>query len=242
MFFQKIKLYMKALLRAKRYDNIVMLGYNCEIAYRFFRQYKFIDSSLFAWTYVPFEQLKYFFESPEKVGVGEFSFGYGMFTCENSGIAFHGRTDWSGVNDINQLDKELVETEKKELRSRISYLKDKFFKYSTDGKKTLYIRKISAPEAVSSDLNDNINWLYRKLQSFCSNDFKLLLVIEKQYENNVKISNSNIILRTVEKYSNDKCVTSRNEGDKFGWRLIFTEFQPAKIKKQSKKLKFEEIN
>ncbi len=242
MSFHKFKLYINALLNAKKYENIVMLGYNCEVAYRFFRQYKFVDSSLFAWTYVTFEQLKFFLENPDKVATGDFFLEHGMFTCKNSGISFHGRTDLTAVTDVLQIDKEALEKEKAELRSRIEYLKEKFYKYCSNGKSTVFIRKISAKEAQNPNLLDNLNWLYQKLSSICSNDFRLVLVCEKAFSQKLQFDNPKIIVKTVEKYSPDENVTDKKAGDKFGWRLIFTEFQPAKIKKQSKKLKFEEIN
>ena len=44
------------------------------------------------------------------------------------------------------------------------------------------------------------------------------------------------------KYNPNADVTSRKLGDKLGWRIIFTEFQPAVKKKQTKKFKFEECD
>ena len=242
MICKKIKLYIQALLKAKKYDNIVILGYNCEVAYRFFKQYKFVDSSLFAWSYVTFEQLKFFLENPDKVANGDFFLEHGMFTCKNSGISFHGRTDLTAITDVSKIDNDVLENEKAELRSRIAYLKEKFYRYCSNGKNTLFIRKISSKEAENINLTDNINWLYQKLSSICSNDFKLILVCEKRFSEKLQLQNTKIIVKTVEKYSPDENVTDKKAGDKFGWRLIFTEFQPAKVKKQSKKLKFEEIN
>lgn len=55
MFLNNVKRHIKAVSEAKKYDNIIFLGYNCEVAFRFFRQYRFVDSSLFAWTGVTLE-------------------------------------------------------------------------------------------------------------------------------------------------------------------------------------------
>ena len=37
----------------KRYDHIASLGYNCEIAYQLFKHNRFLESNLFAWSYIP---------------------------------------------------------------------------------------------------------------------------------------------------------------------------------------------
>jgi len=63
----------------------------------------------------------------------------------------------------------------------------------------------------------------------------------KDYEK-VLFENENIITRYVMKYNPNDDVTSRKLGDTWGWRIIFTEFQPAVKKKQTKKFKFEECN
>ncbi len=239
MFLNNVKRHIKAVSEAKKYDNIIFLGYNCEVAFRFFRQYRFVDSSLFAWTGVTLEQLKYFLEYPEKVGL-DFTRSGHLLKCENSGILFHGRTNLA--NKVYYMNEEEFEEEKSELRSRIAYLKDKFFKYSTNGKSTLYIRKVTKEDIEDLEFQEKILYLYNKLQSVCTNDFKLLLIAEKDFYEKALFENENIITRYVMKYNPNDDVTSRKLGDTWGWRIIFTEFQPAVKKKQTKKFKFEECN
>ena len=41
MIFEKLKRYLFALRNSQKYENIICLGYNCEIAYRFYKKYKF---------------------------------------------------------------------------------------------------------------------------------------------------------------------------------------------------------
>lgn len=240
MFFDNVKRYIKAVLKAKKYDNIIFLGYNCEVAFRFFKQYGFVDSSLFAWTGVTLEQLKYFLEKPETVGEGEFTRSGHLLKCENSEILFHGRTNLA--NKVYYMNDEEFEEEKTELRSRIAYLKDKFFKYSTNGKPTLYIRKVTKEDIEDLEFHEKIIYLYNKLQTVCTNDFKLLLITEKDFYEKALFEEENIFTRYVMKYNPNADVTSRKLGDKLGWRIIFTEFQPAVKKKQTKKFKFEECD
>lgn len=238
MFNNKINFF-KALLKSKKYDNIILLGYNCEIAFRFFQQYHFLDSSLFAWTGVTLEQLKYFLENSQDVGV-DFSLYGNLFKCVKSGILFHGRTNLTAT--VHKLQGEALEIEKAELRSRIAYLKDKFFEYSTNGKNTLYIRKIIKDDVDDPNFQQNILYLYNKLSSICKNEFKLLLIVEEENYKKVIFDNENILIRTVHKFSPNADVTNKKYGDKLGWRNIFTEFQPAMKKKQTKKFKFEECD
>lgn len=163
-----------------------------------------------------------------------------MFCCQNSGILFHGKTDLSSI--IYQIDGERLNKEIEELRGRIVYLKSKFFKYSTNGKSTLYIIKLKKQDIEDPNFNKNIIYIYNKLKSICINKFKLLLIVEKEYFNKTVFNNPEIITRFVATYSPDNNVTGKNLGDKLGWKIIFTEFQPAKKKKQTKKFKFEECN
>lgn len=241
MTFSDIKKYIKALRNAKKYTNIIPLGYNCEIAYRFYKQYKFVDSSLFGWSYTTFEQLKNVLSDLNILGTGNFKYDYPSHTiqCQNSGIYFHGRTPADKFSEDENQNKEIIENDITELKSRLEYLKQKFLKYAANGQKTLYILKVSGKETDENKIKENILWLYNYLSDFCKNEFKLLIVTEKSFYERYLFDNPDIITRSVEKYSPDDAVTLKKAGDSFGWRLIFTEFQPSVKKKQKGKLKFE---
>lgn len=241
MIFSNIKRYIKAIHNAKKYTNIIPLGYNCEIAYRFFRQYKFVDSSLFGWSFVDLKQLKNSLLNFDKLGTGEFIYDIQSHTiqCQNTGIFFHGRTPAEKFSDDENINNKIIQNDIIELKSRIDYLKQKFVKYANNGLNTLYVIKISELDANSEYFKDEISWLYDYLSDFCKNEFKLLVVAEKSFYEKCLFENPNIITRYVEKYSPDSAVTLKKSGDAFGWRLIFTEFQPAIRKKQKGKLKFE---
>lgn len=243
MFFEKVKNYLCAVKNAKKYDNIVFLGYNCESAYRFYRQYKFVDSSIFGWSYITFEQLKYALDNFSDIGSGNFEYEYDsyMFKDLNTGIYFHGKTPASAFTKDDEQNKKMIEEDKLELKSRLEYLKCKFRNYATNGKPTLYVKKINRADSGEDFVNtrNNILWLLGCLETTCMNDFKLLLITEKDFYHKFLFENEKIITRYVEKYSPDECVTNKKLGDSFGWRAIFTEFQPKNIKKQKGKLKFE---
>ncbi len=70
--YQKIKEIMKSYYNRKIYDHFIPLGYNCEVAYRFYKHFKFIDSSLFAWVYInSFEHLMQLLKHPEDIAPGD---------------------------------------------------------------------------------------------------------------------------------------------------------------------------
>ncbi len=159
----------------------------------------------------------------------------------NSGIFFHGQAKPADFNGDKEHDMALIESDKNELRPRIEYLKEKFNKYTNDGKKNLYIKKISEKEASEASSHSQMLELYQYLQSVCTNEFDLLLITEEKYYDKFIYDEGHIYTRCVEKYSPDEAVTANNMGDKFGWDVIFTEFQPKTRVWKKKKLKFEEV-
>ena len=59
--------------RCNKYDYIFSLGYNCEIAFRFVKYFKFEESNLFNWMYVlPFERLLNAINNLDKIGTEGF--------------------------------------------------------------------------------------------------------------------------------------------------------------------------
>lgn len=242
IIFKKTKTLIKAALKCKKYDNILPLGYNCEIAYRFYRHFHFIDSSLFAWVYISsFEMLMHALQNLDKLAQNELIYENTMLKCKNSGIYFHGKTGASKFTGEKEHDEKLIADDIKELRPRITYLKEKFIKSANDGHSTLFIKKISAAEASDLSMHGKILELYDFLNNFSRNKFDLLLITEKSFYNDFLYDEPNIYTRYVEKYSPDSMVTDKKEGDKFGWDVIFTEFRPKKRVWKKKKLKFEEI-
>ncbi|MCR5260761.1 MAG: hypothetical protein K6C94_02870 [Candidatus Gastranaerophilales bacterium] len=246
MMFDRIKKYLYALTHSKKYDNIIPLGYNCEIAYRFYKHFKFFDASLFGWSFVTFEQLKYSLLNMDKLCNGGIEYDYPSHTlkCKNSGIYFHGRTPHDKFSDNEQENQKIIEQDAAELQSRTEHLKEKFFNYANDGKKNLYIRKIHLSDGNTSDSGieqkrNEILWIYNFLKDYCKNDFTFLLVVEEKFYDKFLFDDEKIQTRSILAYSPDDAVTKKKAGDPFGWKILFTEFQPKHKKKQKGKLKFE---
>ena len=241
--FEKCKIFLKAFFNKKKYDNIIPLGYNCEIAYRFYRYFRFIESSLFSWVYISsFSVLFNALNNIDIIASEDFIYENTLYKCTKSGIKFHGRMREEEFTDDEEKNKILMEQDKAELHSRLNYLKEKFIKTANDGKKNLYIKKISKSEAEEENSYKNMYEIYKFLKKFCKNDFDLLFVTEKSYFDKFIYSEKNIYTKCVEKYSPDDMVTDKRQGDKFGWNVIYTEFSPKKRVWKKKKLKFENVN
>ncbi len=241
-FTESLLIIINSIANRKKYDNIIPLGYNCEIAYRFYKHFKFIDSSLFAWVYISsFEMLMNALNNLDKLAQGELVYENTMFKCLNSGIYFHGRTSASEFNGEKEHDTSIIKSDIQELRPRIKYLSEKFLKLLNNGKNTLFIKKISSKEASNPNIRKQIINLYDRLKTLSSNNFDLLLVTEQVFFENLIFKEKNIHTRFVKKYSPDETVTDKKAGDKFGWDVIFMEFAPKKRVWKKKKLKFEEV-
>jgi len=241
-FFNKTKRILKAVLHIKRYDNIIPLGYNCETAFRFYVHYKFIESSLLTWVYIDnFDILLNALQNLSPIATDDFAYEMTLYKCLNSGIRFHGRTRDEALSEDNEESRILIRQDKEELRSRIKYLKEKFVKTANDGKKNLYVVKISEEDAENPDIREKVTKLYNFLNGFCKNKFDFLIITEDKFFNKFLFNEKNIYTRSVEKYAPDETVTNKKMGDKFGWNVLWTEFRPKKHVWKKKKLKFEQI-
>lgn len=225
----------------EKFRYIVPLGYNCETAFRFWQNYKFLDSSLFAWTISSsIEDLINSLIKFDSILSGEIALPNPLYECQNTHIRFHGKANMKNWINCQNYDIALVNEDKEELRQRTAYLKDKFIKIlnSTDTK--LFIYKICISDLESPDLNANIEKLYSFFENKTQN-FKLVIVTEENFRNKIQIKRDNLIIETVEKYSPEEDVTNKKKGDSKGWRKIYKKYRPAVLLKTKKKFKFEEI-
>jgi len=222
------------------YDHIISLGYNCEVSFQFFKKYGFVESSLFAWVNtLNIENIIYAINHLDKIGSGKLENINPMWKCFNTNISFHGKAPmdmWA-----NNPTKEMIENDKCELLQRIAYLKNKFLNTGMDGKNNLYIFKYPSNNYTQKHVINEINKLFSSLRKIVTNNFDLLIILEKTFYPDIKIDNKNIIVRRVDFFTPEDDVTTKNN-DKKHWRKIFSEFRPNFKLKKSKKFKFEEID
>lgn len=235
--FLKVKL---AKVDAKKYDNIIFLGYNCEPAFCFYKSFKFLDSSLFAWS--ASIEINNALENFDKIGTEGFEYltDVGMFKENVTSFLFHGKTELSDDITEQELEK-IVAADSADLSQRVNYLKEKFKKQMLGGGKNLFIRKIFISNSCQNfqEVNGEIEKLYNHISKICQNKFDILLIIEEKYKEFITLKKENVYIRTVKNYSSDKAVIGDPDSDRLGWKLIFKEFRPKKKIKKKKKFKFE---
>lgn len=220
-------------LKTRKYDHVISLGYNCEVSFQFFKKYKFVESSLFAWANTETcRNLINALKNPDLLlsqGLREVE---PMYADIATGISFHGKSTRDGLETKEQIEQELV--------SRINYLKEKFFRTASDGKKNLYIFKYPPPQT-TQDISADIHELYDTLKNITKNDFDLLVILEKKTFPQLSFDIPNLFIRRVDFYTPVDRVTSKPY-DKKSYGRIFSEFRPAFKLPKTKKFKFEALD
>ena len=98
----------------EKFRYIVPLGYNCETAFRFWRLYRFLDSSLFAWTYsYSIEDLINALNNFDSILAGEIALPNPLYECKNTHIRFHGKANMKNWIHCQNYDMELVNSDRK---------------------------------------------------------------------------------------------------------------------------------
>ena len=134
---------------AKFYDKIISLGYNCEIQFRFYKKFKYEETSIFNWSYIKsIDDLIRVLKDFSLIGKKGFKENAPLYTCVETNISFHGKAKWKKIKD----NPELIQKDIKDLSERLNYLKEKFIKTLKSNNKKLYIYKVK-----ESDITENIN-------------------------------------------------------------------------------------
>jgi len=219
----------------KSYGHILSLGYNCEVSYQFYKKYKFVESSLFAWVNaINIDNITNAIRNMDKIVAGKVELSGVMWRDANTGILFHGTNP-----DILHADAAAVSADKENLISRINHLKEKFKNAATDGKKNLYVFKYKTTAESANVVKKKITALYDTLNKFCKNSFDLLIVMEADFVPSLQIENiDNLFVRRVHFFSDENDVTG-GQCDRHGWDKIFNEFRPNFKLPKTKKFKFE---
>ena len=231
---------------SKKYDHIISLGYNCEIADQFILTHKYIESSFLNWAYSSsINDVIYTLNNLDLLCSGNFMYPhkniFPLWKCLNTNISFHGREPFDFWE--SNPSQENINNDKEELISRINYLKNKFINIiHSKNKKILFIYKYKINEKLQENNTDakNINKLYSTIKNICTCDFDLLIIVERKFYSNININN-NIYIRNVSFFANDASVTGNNN-DHNGWSKIFNEFIYKHIPYKKQSYKFDDIN
>lgn len=213
------------------YDNIVSLGYNCEVSFRI-RDFKksAIDSYIYSWAYICDEDL--FLNSLNNIDdilTGSITvLPWGMFMCDKYQLSFHPIcNNYKLFDSDNNPIQENVDRSKEELISRTNHLKRKFNELLKSEKKTLFVMKIGKKDNISEFVQKVYITLNNK---YISGNFTLLVVIEEDRYNEEwkNLQCEKLKIRTIKSYAPDS--DTENGGDIDGWMRVLSEF---KLKKET---------
>lgn len=217
------------LFKPKRaYDHILMLGYNCEIAFQFFSMYHFLQSNLFAWSYAySLKDTAQAIAHLDEIGAEGFLPPDPLWQCRRTHIRFHGRQPGFSA-DIE-----------KELSQRTEYLKKKFLQAGSSGQKILCIIKVRTETADVQ--REGLKAVYQALRRRIKGDFDFLVVTEQNNPLSLQdLPFENIFLRRVAFFAPEADVTNLRKSAAGAWQRIFAEFGPAFHLSHKKHFKFEE--
>ena len=228
--------------KRRRFSHFLLLGYNCELAYRFVKANGFLDSTFFAWSSIG--DCKGLVEAQRRFGevfAGEMSFdptASDMFRCDATGVVTHSRYNPKGSGRSAARTVSDVESEKAEVRSRMAHLREKFYRQLRDEEPTLAVYKMRPEECADGD--SRIRALIAQLREMGGRNFSLLVVCRRADAAHFPSEHPDYFLRTVSGYNPDWRAATEQLGDRVGWMLIWREFVPAHVLVQHKTYKFEE--
>jgi len=230
---------LRARMRRVKYDQIMPLGTNCEVAFRFYVSWGFVDSSLFAWAQTfSLGKMCATLRKLDRLFAGEATFSdqSKMWKCEETGVYFHGNLKWSpGHPDYSAAE---LSADLAALRGRVAHLRTKFLDYLRNNRGTLLVHRISDGDAASPDLDARLSELESVLMGLGARNCTLLVVTERRNLARMP-AGPNRVFRAVEAFNPCDRVTDENAGDPIGWRTVYAEFAPARILPKKHAFKFE---
>lgn len=219
-------------VKRKKFEHFLLLGYNCETAYRFLMANGFLDATFFAWTGswscdITLEALRRF----DELFSADVAFSGDLFIDAITGLSMHSRMRDESAGDVD------VEAEKADLRSRVAHLREKFYRQLRDDEPTLAALKLSPADCARGD--ELANRLVSQLTAMGGRNFRLLVVCQKADAAVFPRNHPAYELRTVSRFSPDWDTASEQAGDRLGWMKIWREFAPARKIVQHKTYKFQ---
>lgn len=232
----------RARLRARRFDHIVLAGYNCELAFRFLRSMGFLDATLFCWAgSTDIEDFLSICANIDDLMTGELlppTSKVPLFRCAKTGFWAHGRSHASAW--ATPQPEEFVKAEADEVRSRILHLKDKTLGYLRDDKPVLVVHKIRSRYCKDGGADRTALAVKEAFERLGARNMTFLVVCEDEVKGEFPAEHPGYEVRSVAKFNPEHDALNSKLGDKHGWKLVFDEFRPKTIlAKRKGKLKFE---
>lgn len=224
----------------KKYNHIISLGQNCEVAFQYTLSFGQIEAFPFNWAYVAnVEKMLTALNKPELLFSGKIVYHSpsNMFFDEQSAVSFHGQRTPADLAKFSEQARAIeIEKEKEDTIGRVKHCFDKLFSVWASKESQLYI--ITFKEGSPVKINAYVQQLKHILASKTDN-FTILVVLEQKHQGFPFTKESNIYYRFLKYYSPKDKVTTVELSDRSGWKKIFEEFQPQKILPKNKLYKFE---
>jgi len=223
-----------ARLRRRRYRWILPVGINCETAFRFYRKWGFVESSLLGWAATTdLERTLRVLNGLDALHAGEVAYDGAsrMWKCRNTGASFHGKLSY----DVEPTAEEKA-ADLQDLRGRTAHLKEKFLVSIRE--RPLFIHRLANADAEREDLGARIDALEAALQRLGARDYTLLVLCERRFLQRMP-TGPNRLFRTVRMFNPPHRNADAKVGDAVGWQAVFTEFAPTKILPKRHAFKFE---
>lgn len=226
--------------RCRKFDHVIPLGINCDVAFRFFCSWRFVESSLFAWSRVGgLDHLCEVLSGLDGLFAGEAILEprSRMWQCQNTRVYLHGRFRAGNPGSPPPLEA-AQRADLEDLRGRVGHLRAKFRDYLADDKTTLFVHRLDPKDAESPSLAERLDRLETALSALGAKNWTLLVICESKDLARMP-AGPRRVFRAVRQFNPSNRVTDETAGDRVGWKRIFAEFGPAEILKQRHRFKFE---
>jgi hypothetical protein len=176
------------------FDDIVLLGYNCQLAYAFEAVFgQRLDSNFFNWVYILNSiYIADFLYEPDKIHTNKLDFRSDcmMYEDENFKFRYHTKFDKDVMKSVDSEHlKEIIKEDTKEITSRMSHLKDKFVSLIKSGKRLLFVCCIN-PKENPDNINEIVSKIFEALSETVKNkDFELAVIIKEDILKNLALKN-----------------------------------------------------
>ena len=209
-----------------KYDEVVSLGYNCEVSFRIEQYFGKINAMPFSWTFeLDRELFVAALDNIEDLFTGEVElYEDQMILDKKYRIKFHPR--YEVLRKYGTPTEETYNECVEELRGRTAHLKSKFAKLMSGDKSTLFIMKV---QDLGED--DNIAYINKVMQvllkRYASGKFTLAAVFEKNAltEKTVGLeteyAGGQLKIRGIKKFAPKKHTDIM--GDIRGWKKVIRE-------------------
>ncbi|MCI6997560.1 MAG: hypothetical protein MR936_12430 [Eubacterium sp.] len=212
----------------KNYDEVISLGYNCEISFRIRDYYGKLCSWPFSWTYIldrdafldALSDLEQIFQG--KVHVCQDNRVNSMIECDKYHICFHPRSEFVAADGT--IPDTTLQDAISELRERVLYLTKKFESALKNTEKQFIFFVGLTNNGKTTDYDFLIK-LKSKLDLLCpAKNYILVAVVQKnKYTADLEqLKDDNIKIRTIKKFGKQRC--NDISTDMLGWGKLFKEF------------------